>query len=127
MVKKGSNKKMQTELVENKPKKNFFCLEDNIAQSHFHYRNYFLNELRDAFPNFRHMWYVDKYYPTSAHGPLCIDKPIHEVQDAECEKKRKVLKKKGIKLLIVLHDSTEESIMEQLAEFECLGQPTSQN
>lgn len=89
-------------------------LSDRVAEDNFYYlKHYFpggLNEFRD-FPNLR---MVKKFYPYAKGGPLYVDEPVFEFQKEECRRKKDVMKKLGLRYIVLEDGMSKEDALSQL-------------
>lgn len=99
------------------PEQNFRSLAERVAGHRLYQKGIFLQFLKDAFPSEKHMWCVDRYFPYSIHGPLYVDEPVKDFQVLECERKKAVLAKHGLRLVILGPMATAQQAMEQISEF----------
>lgn len=108
------------------PESEYRSLAEKIAKHRVYQRGCFLGILKEAFPTNKHMWTISRYFPYSEHGPLYVDEPIRTPEIRESKAKLEVLKKHGMRMIILEPGSTFQSALEQLAEFPCPGPQQSQ-
>ncbi len=97
---------------------------EELAQDKFFYKNHFLPDLKEAFPNHPHMWHVDRYFPYAVKGPLYIDHVLKVEQQetkqfaeamALFDAKKKFLKEKKRRYLCFKDGMDLLSAKEELA------------
>jgi hypothetical protein len=108
---------------------------DEVAQSRWYYRGYCMPELKAALPREPKVWIVDRYYPIAKGGPLYVEEvathkgeesryQTNQTDAADAERKQKILKGMGKRVLIVNPDMTKEEILSQLNRIDSeLGTP----
>lgn len=91
---------------------------EKIARHRFYYRNHHIGALKDAFPGRPHMWTVDLYFPHGEDGPFYFEEASKSRPSdlEEAKAKAAVLRKIGLRCLVVTPDDTEETIRVQLIE-----------
>lgn len=95
----------------------FVTLSDQLAEHPLYHRNYKYPNGWKYFPQNSEMHQVTKYYPLAKGGPLLVDEPRTENEMVLAYEKQKVLKKSGLRHIVVEKDSTMEDLWEQLGEF----------
>lgn len=61
--------------------------------------------------------YVNKMYPNAKGGPLYVDEPITERDMLRSYARQKIIKKLGLRYIVIEKDSTLEDCWVQLGEF----------
>lgn len=69
-----------------------------------------------AYPDVTHALYrfVSSYYPYAQGGPLYVDEPKNEKEVFRAYERQKVMKKLGLRHVIIDKDTTYEDLLEQL-------------
>lgn len=72
----------------------------------------------EAYPDTIHarFRYCSSYYPNAEGGPLYVDQPRNEGEIYRAYERQKVMKKLGLRHVIIERDSTLEHMLEQLGE-----------
>lgn len=92
----------------------FETLPEKLAHSRLYIRNHTVKVLKDSFPTDTSMWHVDLMYPQASGSPLYIDEPEFEYNIKQCERKRAVMKKAGLRYVILKKDTKFDEAILQL-------------
>ena len=109
-----AHKDAQTRVTE------FKTLAERAAKSTLHFKNWYVEELRDRFKFFDRMKRIDQVFPyakLSETGPTCMvlfDIPKNEVDLETCLKKAPIVRGLGYKYAIIEDDSSLFDVLEQL-------------
>ncbi len=104
------------------PDRHFVSVEDEVAQTETHLRNWYFPNASKYFPKpwQERMRRVTKYYPYAHGGPLAIDRPKDQTEFKECEKKKEIFATEGalkkIRYAIVRSNTEVYDILEQIGE-----------
>jgi hypothetical protein len=102
-------------------------LPQSIAESGYYEKNKFIPLLKERFKFKPDMWTVEYYFPFSKHGEIYVESYHYPQERVQSEAKREVMREIGKRLIILGPKCNKGDAMQQLAEYECLGQPQSQN
>lgn len=94
----------------------FVTVSDQIAESKIFYRNWKWPKCYEVFPNSLHAAkrFVTKYYPNAVGGPLYVDEPRTPKEKQDALEKQKILRKQGIRHIIVDGETDYFKALEQL-------------
>jgi hypothetical protein len=99
-------------------KQQFLYPVERIAQDKLVIRKTKFPGADEAYPDVTQSLFrfVDKFYPHAKGGPLWVDEPRNEKEIYRAYERHKVMKKLGLRHLVVEKDSTYEHLLEQLGE-----------
>lgn len=83
------------------PRTASYSLTDELAGGQFHYKNYFVSQLKANFLDSSQLWHVDKMYPYADGGLLFIDEPQTPEQIDHCLLKKIVMKEAGLRYIYI--------------------------
>lgn len=89
-------------------------LSERVASHRLYERNKHVNALKDAHPHRPYLWTTDLYFPYAKGGPLYIDEPQMKPDVLESEMKTAVMKKAGLRFLIIKPKMSFEDCMTEL-------------
>ena len=93
-------------------------LSDQISGSKICTKNYKWKEATEDFPTEPHLRHVDKYYPFAMQGKgLMIDEPMLADTIKVCERKKKILEKRGYRYLIIKKDTQLSELLEEISKW----------
>lgn len=128
IVRKGKPKSAP-EVDQDKPPKKRRVVElsiaDRIAVDRFYFLNQYYPGGKEAFPGNNRMQVTTKYYPYAQGGKLYVDEPVTDFLIVECRRKIPVMRKNGVRYVLIEPDMTLEQALVQMGE-QCPGQQASQ-
>lgn len=90
-------------------------LSDTIAQDTLFYKNHYYPGGREVFADKKELQSVDKFYPYADGGPLFVDECSRDFELPIYLEKEKVMKKLGLRYLLIKPGMTELEAIEALA------------
>ena len=78
------------------------------------FKNYPIPGGETSFPDEPHLRTCDRYYPASKFGPVFLDEPFFDDELEDCKRKADVIRKSGVKYIILSKDCDLQSAMEQI-------------
>ena len=83
-------------------------MAEQVAGTQFYIRNWKWSGAVEDFPNEPWLRCVDKFFPKAVGGALAVDEPTMDSDFVACERRQKVLRKRGIRYLILKRSMTLE-------------------
>lgn len=117
---KGKKPKPQdfVEVPKNTDDPRWRSLAERVAYHRLYERNKHVGLLKIAHPHRPHLWTTDLFFPYADGGPLFIDEPVMPPDVAESEMKTDVMKKNGLRFLIIKPKMNYEDCMTKLLEID---------
>ena len=89
---------------------------DKLAGDREIRKNKIIDAIRVQYPDKAYLWHIEKYYPYAEGGPLYIDEPVKEWELQECAEKVPLMKKLGLRYVVLKPHMTMFEALEQLGE-----------